>query len=192
MALEEVLRALEAEAQARCSEIRGGANQKAEQISEQARLRCEEIVHERLDAHNGAVAVQARRMVNQARMEARHTVSAERDRLIEELFDGARTALAAVRGGNGYRVLMGRLLDEALAGANGASGVLADPRDKSLVEELLGERGIDLPVRGEITTDAGVVMLSHEDRVEHDNTAEARLARVRELSRERVGEMLFG
>ncbi len=192
MALEEVLRALEAEAHARCAEIRSNASEEAERIAEQAKCRCEQLVHDRLDAHTGAVAIRARRMVSEARMDSRYELSAERDRLIEEIFDAARESLAAARTGSGYPEMLDRLLEEALASTSDPTSVLVDPRDADLVESLLTKRGRKVPVRGEITTGAGVIVLSNGDRVGRDNTAEARLARVRELSRERVGEMLFG
>ncbi len=192
MALEEIFRALESEAQARCSEIRVNAQQEAELIEKQAQNRCEQLVRERLDLHSGVVAARARRIVNAAKMQARHDVAAERDVLIGQTFEEARETLRGLRERDGYQRLFDSLLREALSSAEHPSSVLVDPRDMEIAKSSLKAQALDLPAKGELTTAAGVVVLSNDDRVRHDNTVETRLARVEERARERVGELLFG
>lgn len=192
MALEEVFRALESEAQARCSEIRISAAEESERIGEQAARRCSEIVRERLEAQQAPVRLRARAIVNAANMEARRLVSAEKDRQVEATFATALEAMTQVRGQPGYANAMERLFDEACAFRKAPSSVAVNEADAELVSQLLANRGTDVPVRADSSVSAGVVVFSDGDRVKHDNSAEARLARLREGARESVSEMLFG
>lgn len=192
MALEDILRALESEANSRCAEIRASATEEAEQEEDRARLRCRDIVQERLSAHKGVMAQRAHRIVNTAKMKSRHDVAAERDRLTEDVFREAQGALASLRGDVGYRERFAALLQEAFEDAESPTGVSVDPRDLELAATVLATMGAAPPVAGDIATAGGVVVFSHGGRVRHDNTLETRMSRVKERAREHVSELLFG
>jgi vacuolar-type H+-ATPase subunit E/Vma4 len=192
MALEDILRALESEANSRCAEIRASAMEEAEQEENRVRLRCRDIVRERLGAHEGVVAQRAHRIVNTAKMKSRHDVAAERDRLIEEVFREAQSSLASLREDRRYRERFAALLHEAFEDVESPTGVSVDPQDLELATTVLSTMGATPPVAGDIATAGGAVVFSHGGRVRHDNTLETRMSRVEERTRERVSELLFG
>jgi vacuolar-type H+-ATPase subunit E/Vma4 len=125
-------------------------------------------------------------------MEARRRVAAEKDRQIEATFEAALESVSLVRCRPGYADAMMRLLDEACPDGRTPSSVAVNAADVELVSQLLADRTIGAPVSAVPSVSAGIVVFSDGDRVKHDNSAEARLARLREAARESVSEMLFG
>jgi V/A-type H+-transporting ATPase subunit E len=192
MALEDIFRALEQEAQAKCAEIRMGANAEASSIDEESTRRCKELVQERLERAAGPIEARARRIVTDARFEARRAVAVEREAQVDAAYAAAGSALAELRTKPGYVEKFGVLLDEALASARVPSSVLVDAADEKIATDAIAARKLDVPVRATLDTAGGVLVLSDEDRVRHDNTFEARLERVADMSRTHVGELLFG
>lgn len=192
MALEDIFRALEEEAKERCAEIRMNAAAEVDQIDAESAQVCEELVHERLEHAKAPLEARTRRIVTDARFEHRRAVAAERERLIDSVYEAAADALKTLRTREGYAEHFSALLDEALEAARMPSSVVVDPADKELATEAIRKRGLEVKVRAELVSAGGVVVLSDNDRVKHDNTVEARLDRIRDASRTRVGELLFG
>lgn len=192
MGLEDIFRALEQEAEARCAEIRMQANAEAGAIEADSEKRCEELVREKLARAAAPLEARARRVVSDARFERRRSIAAEREAQVDAAYVAAREALGSLRSDASYEATFGRLLDEALASSVSPSAVLVDPADEAMATRALSARGLDIPLKAEASSAGGVVVLSGAGRVRHDNTFEARLERVQDTTRTLVGELLFG
>lgn len=192
MSLEDIFRALEEEAKERCAEIRLNAGAEIEQIDAESSKLCEELVHERMERAAAPLEARSRRIVNDARFERRRAVATERERMVDSVYETAAEGLKSLHDSPSYPSKFGALLDEALASAGTPTSVAVSPADEALVVSALKERGIDLPVRADLDSSGGVLVFSNGDRVRHDNTFEARLALIADVSRTHVGELLFG
>lgn len=192
MGLEDIFRALEQEAEARCAEIRMEANAQAGAIETESEQRCEELVREKLERAAAPLEARARRVIGDARFERRRSIAAEREAQVDAAYAAANDALTALRGAASYEVTFGRLLDEALSSSVEPTAVVVDPADEVIATKALAARGSSLPVLAEMSSKGGVVVLSGGGRVRHDNTFEARLERVQDTTRTLVGELLFG
>lgn len=192
MGLEDIFRALEQEAEARCAEIRMQANAEAGAIETDSEKRCEELVREKLERAAAPLEARARRVVSDARFERRRSIAAEREAQVDAAYAAAQEALAGLRADSSYEATFGRLLDEALASSVDPSAVVVDPADETIATKAVAARGLEIPVKAEASSAGGVVVLSGAGRVRHDNTFEARLERVQDTTRTLVGELLFG
>lgn len=192
MSLEDIFRALDAEAESRCREITENAQEQADRIMEESDRRCRELIRARLEQGEQSLLGRARRVVNEAKMERRRAVAAAREEAIDAVFDRAKEALATLRSKPGYPASFSVLLDEALEAASDPSAVLVDARDQSLAEQELARRSLSLEVRPELASAGGVVVLDRGGRTRMDNTYERRLDRLRAEGRKTVGELLFG
>lgn len=192
MSLEDIFRALDAEAESRCREITENAQAQADDIMQESDRRCRELIRARLEQGEQSLLSRARRVVNEAKMERRRAIAAAREEAIDAVFDRAQDALGTLRSNADYPRSFSALLDEALAAASDPSAVLVDPLDEALAEQELKRRSLDLEVRPQLATAGGLIVLDRGGRTRMDNTYERRLARLRTEARKAVGELLFG
>ncbi|MDO8849072.1 MAG: V-type ATP synthase subunit E family protein, partial [Coriobacteriia bacterium] len=119
MALEDIFRALEDQAQGECDQILRVARDQAEAIAEDAGDQAESIRTNRVDEAERTTRKKASRTVNSARLESKKRVAAVKEAGVSESFDRALTALGAVRGRNDYASIFKALAEEASAGLEG-------------------------------------------------------------------------
>lgn len=174
MALEDVLRHIDRQADAEIARIAEAARAEAERLLAQARDEAAGLHRELLSAESATVAAQRRRLRRQAAAEAARIRWTAR----EEAFQAALTEAAGRLGGTrdlpGYPALLQSLLVEALAAVAEPATVRADPRDAATVARLL--TGRNLTVEPCLHTWAGAEVASADGRVVARNTLEVRLA----------------
>ena len=141
----------------------------AEQIQEDAST----------DASAPAVAERAR-IVHRARLEALHIVGAVRENLVDTAINRMREQLASSRSDSAYPMVLRALVEESLKQLTASEGqgnfqLLADRRDRILLEKILNDLALDMPVRYELNSWGGVTARSEDGRVVVINTLESRL-----------------
>ena len=193
MAIEDIFRALEEQADRDCRDILDGAKATAKSIDADAKAEAETIKADKLAVADAAVRTKVGQVVNAAKLANMKEMAAAKDRGIAAVYDGAAGKLAGLRSTPGYAQLFKALAEESLAGvASNDVVVKVDPADKALAESTLKELGITATVDASLSTVGGLVVLTSGGRIRRRNTLEDRLDKVRSTRQAEVAEILFG
>lgn len=191
MAIEDILRALEDQAQADCERILEEAHTHAGLILADGEREAREIRDAAKRRAEHAEATQAERSVNAARLEAKLLVSAAKGDAVVGVFDAAATRLASIRSQPGYDALFMALAAEALAGLDGKVLVRVAREDERLAEHAARFAGVSATVDATLATAGGLVVEARAGRYVRRNTLEDRLERARERLFSDVARVLF-
>jgi len=191
MALEDIFRALEDQAQQECDLILQVARDQAESIAEDASDQAETIRTSRVEEAERTTRHKASQTVNTARLESKKRVAAVKEAGVSASFDSALEALGTMRATSGYPAIFKALVDEAAQGLEGDLEVWVDPADGELAKSALSELGLSATLRPEIKTSGGVVITINDGRIMRRNTLEDRLEKVRLMAQAEVAEILF-
>jgi V/A-type H+-transporting ATPase subunit E len=191
MALEDIFKALEHQAQRDVEDVLAEARARAAGLLAEAEVEAQSLRERHAtDAETGARA-RVMQELNSARLEARRTLAGVRQGAVGDAFDEAREGLSSIRAEKTYGTLFEHLLDEALSGVEGEFEVLVDPRDEELARAALSARGIDAPVRPELSSNGGVVVALNGGRIFRRNTVEDRFEKYAGIGQAEVAEILF-
>jgi vacuolar-type H+-ATPase subunit E/Vma4 len=131
-------------------------------------------------ASRPAIAERAR-ILHRARLASLRTVGDVREDLVNAAIARTGERLAAMRADPSYKDVFRGLLREALdelgSGGTDMAQLVADPRDRVLLETILTSMKLNLPVTYELTCWGGLIAKSEDGRVVVINTLEARLER---------------
>jgi vacuolar-type H+-ATPase subunit E/Vma4 len=191
MALQDIFRALDEQADRECKETLANAQAQAEAIVADAREEGERIRQRKLEAAESVVGVKAAKIVNAAKLENRRDVAAVKERAINEAFDAALQRLGKLRETQGYEDLFRKLAEEALATADGPVEVFVDPRDEKVAAKVLGDLGVQYRLDTSMSCCGGLVVVLGDGRVFRRNTLDARLEKARLIAQSQVAEILF-
>jgi vacuolar-type H+-ATPase subunit E/Vma4 len=185
MALEDLLRAIETEADADRARATDDAAAAAAEVVERARRDANALETELADAGaaEGRRAAAHERAL--ARLDAAATIRSAREEAFVSLLSGIRAELAAVRETSAYPELFHALVAESRAALPGAWELHVDPRDA----DLAGSVGYGLRVEPTLDTWGGVELSSDDGRTVR-NTLEERLANAELLLRGRLAQRL--
>jgi len=190
MAIDDILRALDDQAQADCDETIGEAREHAKLIVEEAERQATQI-HETFVRQVERVATSdASKKVNAARLDAKMTVSSVKGDGVTSVFEAARTELSSARN-SGYDVLFGALAAEALSGVSGPVMIHVVPEDTALAERAAATAGITADVVGDLKSAGGLVVDTGGGKIIRRNTLEDRLDRVSQFVQADVARVLF-
>jgi vacuolar-type H+-ATPase subunit E/Vma4 len=192
MALQDIFRALDEQADAECKEILDNAKTQAKAIVTEAKEEADRIRQRKIDAVEGIVGARASHIVNAARLENKRDIAALKEKAIDTTFDDARGTLAGLRDKGGYEDLFRRLADEALAGVTEPVSVQVDPRDEQVARKVLDATGADYTLDPSIAAAGGLVAVLGEGRIYRRNTFDDRLDKVRHVAQSQVAEIIFG
>lgn len=191
MALEDIFRALEEQAEKECEEILQDARDQAESIGAEASDQADTIRATRTEDASRITRQRASHTVNAAKLEAKKQVAAVKEEAVSDVFDRALKSLDDVRGSAGYPAVFRSLAEEAVAGLEGDLEVWVDPSDAALAEETFKAMSMGVKVRPELETRGGLVVTTDGGRIMRRNTLENRLEKVRLLAQADVAEILF-
>lgn len=192
MAIEDIFKALDEQADAEVDTILRVATMQAGAIDEEAREEAERIIADKVGAAEGAARIKADKALNAARLKARRELASVRDAAIAQVFDTAVTELAGLRGTPAYESAFGKLLAEATASVSGECEVRVAASDAALAERLVAEAGLRCTVVPELDSIGGVVVALSDGHVLRVNTFESRMAKVRGLAAATIAEVLAG
>jgi V/A-type H+/Na+-transporting ATPase subunit E len=185
MALEDLLRAIEAEAEADRARAADDAAAAAAAVIKRARRDANALETELADAGVAQGHAASARERALARLDAAATIRSAREEAFVSLISGIRTELAAVRETSAYPELFHALVAEGRAALPPAGVLRVDPRDADLAG------GVASGLRIEPTLDSwGGVELASDDGRTVRNTLEERLANAELLLREGLAQRL--
>ncbi len=183
MSVDAILNAIEAAGEAEITRLRAEAESRVQHILKEAKHKVATVQEEaRRVALQPASGERARRQY-QAKLEALRIVGEIRNRLIQVALDETRRRLVNLRADPNYRLVLHRLVKEAIdaLGAeeqhNSRPTLEIDPRDEALIHRVLDELGLDLDVTPALSCWGGVVVKSSDGRVAVTNTLESHLER---------------
>lgn len=191
MALEDIFRALDEQADKEVEDILATARAQAEAIQADAEEQAAGICSSCIEHTESAMQRKAAKQTNAARLEGKKRVASVKEAAVMNAFDRAAERLASLRGGDTYPAVFKSLVSEAFAGVSGDMVLLIDPADEALARQTLRELGIDVEVRPELSTSGGVAVLTGNGRIMRRNTLEDRLEKVRHSIQSDVAEILF-
>jgi len=190
MAIDDILRALDDQAQADCDETIGEAKEHAKLIVEEAERQAQQVHETFVRQVERAANSDASKKVNAVRLESKMTVSSVKGDGVTSVFDAARAQLSSVRN-SGYDELFASLAAEALSGVNGPVTVRTAPADTALAERAISGMGISADVVGDLDTAGGLVVETGGGKIVRRNTLESRLDRASQFVRADVARVLF-
>lgn len=190
MAIEDIFRALEEQADAECSEILRVAEAQAASIKAEARREADRIKVQKLAAVEEVVKAKAGKTLNAARIENKRALAGVRDRAIEQVFADALVKLGKLRGTTEYERVFTALAKEGLTGIGSDCDVHVDPADAALAEKVVASLGARCTVNPDSEFVGGLTVTTHGGRITRRNTFESRTAKVRTLAQARVAEIL--
>jgi vacuolar-type H+-ATPase subunit E/Vma4 len=183
MGLEAILDAIHASGEAQVREIEVTAQARVDEILAGARAETKRLHEEARAAAAAPAAVERARLLHGARFEALQVVGGAREELVDAALCDTRRRLGTIRSEPVYRGVLHQLAVEALVALSGSleeagqARLEADPADKALLEEILGELGLDLSIDFVLDCQGGLIAKSEDGRVVVINTLEARLER---------------
>jgi V/A-type H+/Na+-transporting ATPase subunit E len=185
MALADLLRAIEADAEAERARADHEAALEAAAIVERARREADAVAATLAAAPEAEARADAERRRALARLDAADAVRAAREEAFASLLAGIREELAALRASDAYPALFRALLAESRVALPSACELRVDRRDVDLAMPLA--RGL----RVDPTLDtAGGVELASDDGRSIRNTIEERLANAELRLRYRFAQQL--
>lgn len=160
---------IERNAKSRVSEILAQAHTEAEEIESEARNRASAPAH-----------AERARVIHRAKSDALRLLGEVREDLVDAAIARTSERLASLRSDSSYPEVLRSLTEQALAQLAASesaqdSQLQADPRDKDLLQKILTELRLNIPVRYELNHWGGLIAMSQDGRVVVINTLEARL-----------------
>ena len=191
MAIEDILQALDEQAQADCDAVVEEAREHAKLIVEEGAREAQEI-HDGFARHAERVAtVEAAKRINAARLEAKMSVSSVKGDAVVDVFGEASKKLREVRSGAEYDRLFAELAAEAFAGLEGSVVVRVAADDAERASRAAQAAGLSAQIDPTLDTAGGIVIEASGGRIIRRNTLEDRLERTRQLIQAEVAKVLF-
>jgi vacuolar-type H+-ATPase subunit E/Vma4 len=190
MAIDDILRALDEQAEADCVDIVDESREHAKLIVEEAERQARQIHDAFVHQVEGAATLNATKKVNAASFEAKMTVSSVKGDGVAAVFADARSQLSSARN-SGYESLFAALAAEALSGVSGPVTVHTAPADIVLAERATAAAGLVAEVVGDLDSAGGLVVDTGGGKIIRRNTLESRLDRVTQFVRADVARVLF-
>lgn len=191
MAIEDILKALEEQAQADIDALMSEAGEHANHILDEARSEATRIREHYSQQVEKAAEGKAAKQVNATRLAAKMAVSSVRGQGLESVFSASKEKLGTLRSQKGYQELFNKLAEEAAAGLEGSLLIHVDPADAAQAKSAISALKLDATVATDISTAGGLTVEADGGRVVRRNTLEDRLDRARQLVEADVARVLF-
>ena len=190
MAIEDILKTLDEQADAESAAVLSEAREHAKLIVEEGEREAQQIHTGFARQVERVATAEAAKVVNASRLEAKMIVSSVKGDSVSAVFDEAGAKLSSVRG-SGYDALFAALAAEAFSGVDGPVIVRVSPADESLARSAAEKAGLPATVEPTLETEGGLIIEASEGRVIRRNTLEDRLDRSRQLIQADVAKVLF-
>jgi len=191
MALEDIFRALEEQAEQECQQILEDAHDQSDAILEEAQEQAEEIRNKLVTETEKATRLTASQSINSSRLENKKKIAAIKQDAVVGIFDKVLQKAQNLRGSSSYEATFKALAEEAIEGLEGDVQVLVDPADADLASSTLSKMGVSSEVKPDISTSGGVVVVTGGGRIMRRNTIEDRLEKIEPHIQADVAEILF-
>ncbi|MFH1736612.1 MAG: V-type ATP synthase subunit E [Actinomycetota bacterium] len=192
MALDDMLRAIEEEGEARCKEILDNAEAEAAEILKNAKEEAKRVREEYVTRAEATMYGEKTRILSDAKLYVKKQVIQAKEKHIEDAFDNVASEFEAMRKRPEYASYFRRLLDETAANAEGNLVISVDRRDEKVARDAVAAAGLDCELRTDISTLGGLKAITADGRIVLTNTIDSRLERAKQFLKPEVATKLFG
>jgi V/A-type H+-transporting ATPase subunit E len=192
MALDDMLRAIEEEGEARCKDILDTAQAEAAEILKNAKEEAKRTREEYVTRAEATMYGEKTRILSDAKLYVKKQVIQAKEKHIEDAFDNVAGELEAMRKRPEYASYFRRLLDETAANAEGNLVISVDRRDEKVARDAVAAAGLDCELRTDISTLGGLKAITADGRIVLTNTIDSRLERAKQFLKPEVATKLFG
>lgn len=191
MAIEDILRALDEQADGDCRVLVDKAKEQAKDILAEAKAEADRVRDAKVAATEAQVRSRASQLVNAAKLERRRQIAAAQDAGIDEVYARAGATLSGTRGTKAYDDLFLALTQEAAARTVGDVAVQVASEDAALAKKVMSKLGITGDIDASADILGGITVISAGGRVYRRNNLDDRLVKVRKFVASEVAEILF-
>jgi vacuolar-type H+-ATPase subunit E/Vma4 len=191
VAVDDILRSLQEEAEEREAAIMHDAEAQILAVKADADAQAAVTIESRLQRAAGPIRARGNRVINAARLEARHGSATEKEHAIDRVYAQVEEGVRNVRTQPDYSERFETLMREATEGLDGPIEVHVDPADEALAVATARKIGGSIEVHADLSTAGGVVATMDGGRISRRNTFEDRLAKLRSTARADVARLLF-
>ncbi len=192
MALDDMLRAIEEEGDARCKQILDNAEAEASEILKGTKEEAKRIREEYITRAEATMYGEKTRILSDAKLYVKKQVIQTKEKHIEDAFDSVAGEFEAMRTRPEYASYFRRLLDETAANAEGDLVICVDRRDEKVARDAIAAAGLNCELRTDISTLGGLKAITADGRIVLTNTIDSRLERAKQFLKPEVATKLFG
>ncbi len=201
MPLDNILRALETQAERLEAEIQQATQAEVERIYAEAQAEAAVVRQKQLAAIEAPLRAEQARILNRAKLEALQIVMGTREQLITAVLEIATRRLANLVSTEAYAEVLRQLTQEAVAalGANDQLRLHVQSSDVALMNRIVQEMGLPAVVTDGLEDEevlpggqGGLVAATPDGRISLLNTPAVRLQRVASQHRAQIVELMFG
>ena len=187
MGLEQLLEALERDADAQVEQILAAARAQAARITGESATAVQRRREEAVADRERARSREVEHAVTLARREARRSILEARERLLERVFAAVRADLPAAAASAAYQATLPTALADALTAVGATQAVIRCPQALArCMERARPESASGVSVQVDPASGSGFRVASTDGAVEVDDTLESRLERLRPMLARRI------
>jgi vacuolar-type H+-ATPase subunit E/Vma4 len=196
MSLQGIIEAVKASGEVRVQQIDAKVRSESEAIMADAQERANKLLEETRKSTTMPAIGDKARLLHQARLEASGILNQARQDLVNVALDEVAERLANARTDPAYPEILSRLIEETLTELwpslheGEIASLLADPRDRKLVDSILPKLEREVLVRYDITCWGGVIAESNDGRVVVTGTLEGRFNRSKPFLRQYLAKII--
>ena len=191
MGLEDILHAMEEEAEGEIAEIVAEAEATAEKMMAEAQERAGQIMERHRQELTPTLSAEEARIMNEARLEALKAVMQTREELIDGAFRAAQEQLRDLRSRADYPEILERWLQEVVEELGEDLVVDVGQGDVELVRSMLEGMGVRATVSSGLDSAGGLSATSGDGRILVVNTIDSRLDNAHQSLRREVANIIL-
>jgi vacuolar-type H+-ATPase subunit E/Vma4 len=193
LALDDILRALEDNAEDRIEAIKQDAQQRVNEIISEVEREASRTRRLRLKRIEDAIKSECTGIVYSASLKAKNELIKVQEEMVDEAFRLAEERLTEQRSKEEYPKIFELLLDECLEALDGEVVLQVRQDDRALVESLMVNRQAPYRIsETPLEASGGLVAGSPDGEIVVHNSFESRLSKARETLRLEISNALFG
>jgi vacuolar-type H+-ATPase subunit E/Vma4 len=191
MAIEDILRSLDEQADHDSRVLMDNAKEQAKSIVAEARAEADRVRDSKVAATKVQVHSRAAQIINAAKLERRRQIAVAQDAGFAQVYADAGAAMKRSRGTKEYEVLFRALAEEATARIVGDVKVQVAPEDAELAAKVMSELGFKAEIDATSNILGGLTVISSSGRVYRRNTLDDRLVKAHKHIQSTVAEILY-
>jgi V/A-type H+-transporting ATPase subunit E len=190
-------RAIAAEGQQNAEQILTRARQDAAEMIAAARDAADKAYQQEIRSAKSEAYADAKRRVDFAELEARKTIMAFRERIIQEVLDALDQRLQAFRKAPDYAAFLRLALKEGIDHLPG-NQFIVEVNDTEVdllhgeIEKQMGEESLQIKVKAAPDCNGGLRITTRDQRLRYDNSFAARRQRSENDIRREIWSVIFG
>jgi vacuolar-type H+-ATPase subunit E/Vma4 len=192
LAIDDILRALEDNAEDHIEAIKQDTQQRVNEIISEVEKEASRTKRLRLKKMEDAIKSECTGIVYSASLKAKNELIKAQEETVNEAFRLAEQRLSDLHSNEEYPKVFELLLEECLEVFNGEVVLRVRPDDKALVDRLMADRQVPYSIsETPLEASGGLVASSPDGEVVVHNSFESRLSKAKEILRLDISNALF-